>query len=213
MSISNYTELKAAISDWMARSDISGSAADFITLAEARLNRILDPVPTNTTLTATPDSRSIDISSLTIAQPIALHYIDTNSELEVIPKASGSFEYSTVSGVPSIYSISGNEIVFDRPASEAYTFRFTYEGKFKLSDAAPTNELLTDSPDVYLAASIVWGSGYVKDNAAVAGWKILLDEFIAEQNHQYANKKRSVLTVDLGLQTRGNWDMSRGEYL
>ena len=49
MAISTYSELKTAIADWMARSDVSGSAADFITLGEARLNRLLEVVATTTT--------------------------------------------------------------------------------------------------------------------------------------------------------------------
>ena len=41
MAISTYAELQTAVTDWMARSDLSGNAADFITLGEARLNRKL----------------------------------------------------------------------------------------------------------------------------------------------------------------------------
>jgi hypothetical protein len=212
MSISNYTELKSAISDWMARSDISGSEADFITLAEARLNRLLEPVPTNATLIATPGSRYIDVSSLSIIEPIALHFTGVGPELIIIPKAEGSFEYTDVEGLPTIYTLGTDQIVFDCPSSSDYSFRFTYSGKFRLSDAAPTNELLTNHPDVYLAASIVWGAGYVKDNNAVAGWKSLLDEFIAETNHQYAKSKRSLLTVDNGLRPRRYWDYAIGDY-
>lgn len=212
MSISNYTELKAAITDWMARSDVSGSAADFITLAEARLNRLLDPVPTNVTLTATSGSRYVDVSALSIIEPIALHFIGVGPELVVIPKAEGSFEYTSTSGFPTIYTIVDNQIVFDCPSVSDYSFRFTYESRFKLSDAAPTNTLLTNHPDVYLAASIVWGSGYVKDPDSIAGWKGMLDEFIAETNHQFAKSKRSILTVDNALRPRRRWDYNVGNY-
>lgn len=212
MPITTYSELKTAITDWMARSDVSGSAADFISLAEARLNRLLDPVPTNATLTATAGSRYIDISALSVIEPIALHYTGVGTELVVIPKAEGSFEYTTNEGLPTIFTVSDTQIVFDCPSSSDYTFRFTYEGRFKLSDVATTNTLLTNHPDVYLAASIVWGAGYVKDNDAVNGWKMMLDEFIQETNHQYAKSKRSVLTVDNALRPRRGWDMSIGDY-
>ena len=39
MAISNYSELKAAIADWLDRSDLTDSIPDFITLAETRHRR------------------------------------------------------------------------------------------------------------------------------------------------------------------------------
>jgi hypothetical protein len=141
-----------------------------------------------------------------------LHYSGIGEELVVLPKAEGSFQYTTNEGLPTIFTVSDTQIVFDCPSSSDYTFRFTYEGRFKLSDAAPTNTLLTNHPDVYLAASIVWGSVYVKDIDAVASSKTLLDEFIQETNHQYAKSKKSVLTVDNALRPRRGWDMSIGDY-
>ena len=39
MAISNYSELKAAIADWLNRSDLTDSIPDFIVLAETRHKR------------------------------------------------------------------------------------------------------------------------------------------------------------------------------
>ncbi len=39
MAISNYSELKAAIADWLNRSDLTDSIPDFIALAETRHKR------------------------------------------------------------------------------------------------------------------------------------------------------------------------------
>jgi len=41
MSITNYTELKAGVADWLNREDLTAQIPDFITFAEARLNRTL----------------------------------------------------------------------------------------------------------------------------------------------------------------------------
>ena len=59
MAITTYTELKSAIADYMARSDLTGNVEDFIALAEARLNRLLKMVETDATLTGTAASRRI----------------------------------------------------------------------------------------------------------------------------------------------------------
>ncbi|MBX5131610.1 hypothetical protein HJB80_02745 [Rhizobium lentis] len=198
MAISTYSELKTAISDWMARSDVSGVAADFITLAEARLNRLLGVVGTTATLTGTIGSDELDISALSWHEPQNLYVADGESELYMTPRALGTYVTTTIEGRPSIWAIEGNKIVMDRPLDQAYSFRFVYLGRFALSDAAPTNEFLTDSPDLYLAASLVWGCGYTKD-PAIALWKQNLDEFTQEVANENARKKRSQLTSDPAL--------------
>jgi hypothetical protein len=92
MSIANYSDLQAAISDWMARSDVSGKAVDFITLAEARLNRLLGVVGTTATLTGTISSAELDISSLSVQEPQNLYIGDGESELCMTPRALGRME-------------------------------------------------------------------------------------------------------------------------
>ncbi len=211
MAISTYSELKTAIADWMARSDISGSAADFITLGEARLNRLLDPVGTTALLTGVIGSAAIDISSLSVQEPQNVYIRSGEQEFYLTPKALGTYSTSQIPGFPSIWSIEANTIVLDRELDEAYSFRFVYLGRFALSDLAPTNEFLTNNPDLYMAASIVWGSTYIKDLPQAAMWKQLLDEFTAEVAHENAKKKRSQLTVDpaLSLIGRNRYNINR----
>ncbi len=152
MSITNYSELKAAVLDWMARPELT-NAADYITLAEARLNRLLDPVGTTATLTGVIDSDTLSIASLAVQEPQNLYVTQGESEYFVTPRALGTYSTTNIEGLPSIWSIEGTTITFDRPCAEAYSFRFVYLGRFALSDVAPTNEFLTNNPDLYLAAS------------------------------------------------------------
>jgi hypothetical protein len=199
MAISTFSELKTAIADWMARSDVSGSAADFITLGEARLNRLLEVVGTTATLAGVVDSAQIDISSLSIVEPQDLYVTVNGTEYFVAPRALGTFTIEDTSGQPGLWAIEGTSIKFDRACDQAYSFRFVYQGRFALSDAAPTNEFLTNNPDLYMAASIVWGNVYVKDMPQAAMWKQMLDEFTAEVRSNIAQKKRSQLTTDPAL--------------
>ena len=192
----------------MAREDLSGNVADFISLAEARLNRLLKPVKTDATLAGTTGSRVIDISSLNVVEPIALFISDSEGdEREVTQKADGTFPYDEEESEPSFWAIDGDAINFDCPLDSDYSFRFRYAQRLALSDSAPTNELLTNHPDIYLAASIVWGGLYIKDSGASAEFKNILDEFIIETQHEYAQKSRGVLTPDtaLSVSTRGIW--------
>jgi hypothetical protein len=207
MSISNYSELKAAITDWMARSDLTGNAADFITLAEARMNRLLGPVGTTALLTGVQGAQTVDISALSVQEPQNLYVTEGESEYFVVPRALGTYSTTAIQGRPTIWAIESDTITFDRPMISAYPLRFVYLGRFALSDLAPTNEFLTNHPDLYLAASIVWGCAYVKDQS-VTLWKQMLDEFTAEVASDNARRKRSQLTVDPGLGTIGRYRYS-----
>jgi hypothetical protein len=202
MAISTYSELKTAISDWMARSDVSGSAADFITLGEARLNRLLEVVATTANLTGISSSNVVSIASLSMVEPVSL-YITANVQEKFIPQSAlGTFYEQDTPNIPSNWAIEGTNIRFDCPLDIPYPIRFTYQGRFALSDAAPTNEFLTNNPDLYLAASIVWGCTYTKD-PAISLWKTALDEFVAEVRSINAQKKRSQLRTDPMLRRRG----------
>jgi hypothetical protein len=215
MPFSTYSELQSAITDWMDRADLSGNAADFITLAEARLNRELEAVETTTTLTGTISSRQIDISALSVIEPIGLFMRESSSdddEDEIVYKAPGTFPYEYDNDEPAFYTILGDNIEFDCPLDQAYPFRFHYRGRFALSEAAPTNALLTDHPDVYLAASIMWGGAYIKDVNSIAGYKTLLDEFMFETKSHLAQKKRGVLSVDPALSAPKSYPANLDDY-
>lgn len=200
MAITNYTDLKAAVSDYMARNDISGKAGEFISLAEARLNRQIESIAQTVSLNGVADQNFVDISSLNIIEPVSLYVDGIIHEFSVTPKPQGSFPYYDISGTPQQWCIekvgSLDYIRFDRVLDVPYTFRFTYQGRFALSDASPTNEFLDHYPDVYLAAAIVWGCLYTKNTTDGAMWKTVLEEGLDEAKSTYAQNKRGNLTVD-----------------
>lgn len=202
-----YAELKVEAGDYMTRaSQAASKAANWIALAEAKLNRVIGAVQVNETLTGTTGSRSIDISSLSMVEPIALMLAEAGlAELELTQKANGAFTYRTYNSRPRYWSIDGTDIVMDCPLQTDYPFRFRYKQRFALSDVAQTNWLLTYHPDVYLAATMMWGAGYNEDWANGATWKGVLEEGIDEVKHQISQINRGVLTVDPAIQRVGIW--------
>jgi hypothetical protein len=211
MSLANYSDLKSAVTEWSKRSDLAGNAADFITLAEARLNRKLGVVETNDTITGVVDSRDISVSSLSVVEPISLYLKETGyDDVEIMPQAPGTFPYLTMSGRPAIYSLSEDTITFDRELDQAYSFRFRYRQRFALSDSATTNWLLTNHPDVYLSAVLIW-AGVIRREAEQFGtYKGILEEGIEEVAHTISQSKRGILVVDNALANIGRrshvWD-------
>lgn len=210
--ITDYTSLKAAIADFLARSDVTASAPMCIQLAEARLNRMLKPVECNSNLTGTAGQRHISITSLNVVEPMAVFLTTDGDEVLIPPLREGTFPVSDTTGRPSNWSRNKETIVFDRPLDQAHTFRFRYRQKFALSDSSPTNWLLTNYSDVYLAASMLWSNVYINNPQKSVEWKILLDEAIPEIRSVIARSYRAVLTVDPALATIGRryyqWELN-----
>lgn len=212
MAIATYSDLKTKVASWGRRAGNSTFVAevpDIISLAEARLNRELPAVETDTTLTGVLSSRRIDISAVSMVEPIALYLAETGyDERAVRFKADGTFPYLTTSGRPSFVAVDGTYLDFDRPLDAAYPFRLRSRNRFALSDSATTNWLLTNHPDVYLAACLMWGAGYREDWPNGAAFKSILDEGIPSVRNIIAQSKRSVLTVDAGLLRSGHYGVA-----
>ena len=214
MAITTYSELKSAVTNWMTRGDVASQAAECISLAEAGLNRELSPIETDATLAGVVDSRSIDISALSMVEPIALFLAQSGyDEVELKPMDDGTFPYVVTSGYPRIWAIDGTNIDFDRPLDTAYPFRFRYRQRFALSDAAPTNWLLTNHPDVYLAATLVWGGVFIQDDPAASRWVSLLNSALPSVRNIIVQSRRGTLSVDPALQLRPRYSNAWQYYL
>src|ERR1043165_975459 len=154
MSISNYSELKTAIANWLDDTNLSSRIVEFVTLAEGRLTRDLSQSRqswSNTSLTGVVDSRSVALPS-DYVEGQSLFLVLSGEYIELRQFINGTEELRTSSGQPCAWSINGTNVDFDRPCDSAYTFSFRYRAKFSLSDGSPTNWLLTAYPDIYLSA-------------------------------------------------------------
>ena len=216
---SNYTDLQAEILSWMARtgdSDLTSKAPDFIAFAEARLNRELPlrVMETDTTLTGTTSSRELALPT-DFVEPIALHLTTYGDQRWLRPFIAGSgplMSYHTTNGVPCAWTINGENIDLDTPCDQAHTFTFRYRQSFALATTDP-NWLLTNQPDLYLAASLVEAYQFQKNAEAVSLWE-----------QRYQESKRQVikvngrskgiarLVVDRGLRSVGGFDINSGDF-
>ncbi|MDW6020242.1 hypothetical protein SAZ10_00535 [Mesorhizobium sp. BAC0120] len=211
MPIGNYDDLKSAVTNWMARVDVAGNAADFIMLAEARLNRELDPIELDAMIAGTTGSREIDIVSLSCDRPISLFLAQAGlNEAEMTPKAPGTFPLTAVAGRPRYWAKDGDKIGFDRALDADYPFRFRFSQKFALSDEAPVNWLLANHPDVYLAAVLTWGGLFIRDDVYAGQFQAVLNASLPEVKNIIAQSKRGLLTVEPMLQRLGQ--AQRGTY-
>lgn len=198
MAITSYSELKAAIPEWAERNDYSDvELSEFVQLAEARLNREIKETEATADLTGTVSVRTIDISPLPFIAPVSLKIMDSPmwQERDIDLKSIGEMNFYEGNRYPQFYTVTPSVITFNALLDQPYEFRFIYRARFALSDSAPTNALLTDHPDIYLAAVLVW-SGIKVSNERLAMWKSVLEEGIPEVKNVLAQSRRGVLTPD-----------------
>lgn len=219
MTISTYAELKTAIGTYSRRAghaDVTGNAADFVTLGEARLNRALTAARKNllndTSLTGTTDSRSVALPSDFVA-PVALFLTTSGDHIELKPKVAGTFAYGTTSGTPIAWCINGDNIDLDRPCDQAHTFLLRYRKKLDaLSDNSTTNWLLTKHPDAYLAACLVEYFMFDQQEERAAVWQQRMNTAIQEINVTDARSQAvATLAVDAALTPAPYFDYTTGQ--
>lgn len=219
MALGTYSDLKTAIGTWLARSGdgvITGSAADYVTLAESRLNRML-PLQINRVdlvMSCAAASRNPQTFPTDFYEPIALFLTTFGIETMLQPGIVGNFEYGTTQAAPQGWAINSNgtslQIDLDRPCDQTHTFKFRYRKSFALSDAAPTNWLLTNHPDAYLAACLVEAATMTGDDAAEL-WQGRLNMAIEEITYKDARLMAlAPLTVDPALVTAPGFNIYTG---
>ena len=205
MALTNYTELQASIADWTHKTNLTTVIPDFIALAEARFAREITTInmETDASLVAVVGSKYVALPS-DFNGAIALWntYWQPRTELRYLDPVQMPSDTDTAS-TPQYFTIDNTNIAFDIEADIAYPLTFRYLKKFALSSGSPTNTLLTDHPDVYLAGSMVEAAKYILDDQMLGKWKALLDDAMREVKRSEArNKSLSTLSVDVGI-TKG----------
>lgn len=179
MALTTYTELKSSLADWLNRSDLTSVIPDFISLAEAQIERQLrtrQMIVRATALFAaaaeygtTPsdflETKSIKLQTNPVT-PLTFQTIDALDELSNTTYLS--------SGKPLYFSIVGGQIRLLPIPDAAYTAELVYYAKLsKLSSSVATNFLLTQAPDVYLYGSLLQAAPYLQFDERIPVWSSL----------------------------------------
>lgn len=175
MALTTYAELKAAVADWLNRTDLTTQIVDFIALAEARIARTISSPNTSilqATLTAGDDALTLP-AKLTALVSVCLSGSYIGSRVEIVSHAVlvEKRRLYPMGTVPRYCAVVGETLEFAPIVSADITVDIEVEGPFvPLSDAAPTNWILTDHPDLYLYGALAESAPYLKDDVRVAMW-------------------------------------------
>jgi len=214
MAITTYAELQAAAANWLVRADLTARIPEFIALAEARLNRVLRTrlAESEVLLSAMPGGRTIPLPA-GFAEPLALWIVDGPRRRTLRLVEPSLTEASSTAGRPASWGIDGATLAFDRPCDQAYGLVLRMLMKFALSDAAPTNGLLADGPDVYLFATLCEAGPFLRDDALAQAYEARLARAIDEINAKDARSRaaRTLVTeIPPGRGRCGGFDIIRG---
>jgi hypothetical protein len=168
MSISTYSELKTAVANFLARTDLTAQIPDFIQLAEARMSRELETRSQEKRATATLTANDEYVALPTDLREVREVKLNTspNTVLEYRSPTALDSQFSGAGGKPLAYSIVGNEIKFRPIPDSAYTAEIVYIGSLDaLSDSNATNNILSRHPDAYLSGALAEAYVYLMDDA------------------------------------------------
>lgn len=192
MTLATYADLKASATDWLKRADMAARLPDFIALAEARINRIarVRTMENELSLSMTVGARFIALPG-NFSVPLAVYLESMQPRQVLTPVVPEVLAVSNVAGMPSYWCIDGATLAFERPADQPYPITLRQQGNFKLSDAAPTNAVLTDYPDVYLYGTLYQGFLHTRDVEQATLNKGLYEQAVKEMN-QTESRSRAI---------------------
>jgi len=182
MALSTFADLKTSIANYLNRSDLTSVIPDFITLTEAKLNRILRirPMQKRVSTTLTSGDAFVDLPNdfLEATQIFidsnpnkVLNYVNANQiELENTQESSGT---------PSQYTITGDEFQLSPIPDSSYTLKISYYAKIPaLSTENTSNYLLASYPQVYLYGSLLEAQPYIVNDERITVWMSLFNEAV-----------------------------------
>jgi hypothetical protein len=218
MAISTYTDLKAAIADFIARSDLTAVIPTFVTLAEARLSRAVRALEMQASSTSTLSSGARTIPA-DYQEHISARWVGTRTQdLAYVEPDSPEWRFRyRPNGDPQMYTImAGNLEVRPSAAGDVKLYYYKTLTSEALSDSNADNWLLTKCPDMYLYTSIAEYHLYMKDDARAAQFLVLAKaegdkESLATDTSKFMlNPSRPVDTGNQGSRNPNNMPIAAG---
>lgn len=214
MAITNYTELRAAIAAWSKRPDLSEQIPTFISLAEARINRVFvaRSMERESELMTVAGSQYVSLPA-GLVNPVGLWLKAWLPRVRITQKLASELPSKTnTTGFPEYWAIDGDRIRFDKLCQEAWPFDFRWTESLALSADAPTNYVLTHNPDLYLWGALAEVAQYTRDAQELAiceqRFQVALKDAANNENDMRAT---APLATELGGALRqGRFNINRG---
>jgi len=217
VSLATYSDLKTSVANYLNRDDLTTVIPDFITLTENRLNRNLR-VRTNLVRAETTTSANTSFYNLPndLIELRNITYDTTSSSyaLDYLSPESLSREYGVyTSGMPRAYTNLGKDIKLGPTPDAAYTININYFKKLEtLSDANPTNLILSEFPELYLFSACLEGSIFLNDTEQMQRFMALYQQTLDDVKAAEDAARYSGTSMTMTVQGDPGAMVRRGAY-
>ena len=165
MALSNYTELKASIGNWLNRSDLATEIQDdFIKLTEADLNsklRIRSMI-SQSTFNVTGETADLPTGFLQVRD---LYILSGGTKFPLrymTPTRMDQVKGTSQTGLPQAYTILGDTFRFMPKPDSTYSVVLNFYKRFDpLSTTNTSNFILTNHPAIYLYGSLFHAANFI----------------------------------------------------
>ena len=188
MALNTFTALKASVADFLNRDDLTAVIPDFISLAEAQINRDVRHWKMEA---RSSGQQSVADEYMQIpadwVETIRLHLTGTGTTVvnlvsrdSMADKRAGQED---TAGTPIMYTHADGQFqLYPTPSSDT-DFELLYIQKLDaLSGSNADNWLLLDSPDVYLYGALIHSAPYLAEDERVAIWAQMYSAAVARLN-------------------------------
>lgn len=195
MAIIDYSSLQTAVADYLKRDDLTTSIPDFISLAEARLNRRLRIRAMENRATGTASGGLIALPT-GYRQARSLHIASGGSYRRIDYVTPEQAALYPDSGSTTAFTVVGSNIELLPPSDVDYKLVY-----YKALDAlsGTQNWLIQNAPDLYLYATLLEATPFIKGDQRIPVWQGLLEQAI--QDLEAEDRSGSLGGNTLGIKT------------
>lgn len=206
MALDSYTNLKAAVADWLNRSDLTSVIPDFITLAEGEMKRRLRRATEATTIYISAANMN---GPTDMAEPISLR-LDTNTPSLDLPLRLCSPEMlmeveaasAGVAGRPTHWAFYDGQLQFAPTPDQSYDGKLLYYQQLTaLSGSVASNAILAEAPDAYLFGALAQAAPYLEHDERIPVWQAKFDAAIDQLNEMRERESYGAGLKDVRLPT------------
>ena len=165
MALDTYADLKASLANWLHRADLEALIPDFIRLAEIQMNADVSSrsMETKVVLTATAGDANLDLPG-DVLDIRRLQVLGSFNRVLIYRSADEVAQENPLSrsGVPEVFMVHGSSLELAPIPDSNYSIELLYFQRIPaLSDANPTNWLLTICPNAYLYGALLAAQPYL----------------------------------------------------
>ena len=194
MAIGTFAQLKTAAANWLDRSDLTDRIPEFITLAEARFNRVLrirDMETVSTAISTTAGTREYSLPTGFVQMREFHLTTDPLTPLSYItPEMMSRIWAGSSRGKPEVFTVIADNVRLGPNPDATYTTSMLYYKKITaLSASATTNDMLTNNPDIYLYGTLLEATPFIMQDERVNLWLAAFEKAVNDIQNQ-DNKDR-----------------------